>query len=130
MASSRKPNKGKKPKPRTHVKKQLRQHKNTASLEQTSPCRASSTATSSCLSSTSASPFTNPDDNSPPSPGGDGCRTPKARKFRIPEMLTCPPAPKKRRAVPNCSLRRRPIAFYAPPDIELFFVFACGEQVN
>ncbi|KAF7804090.1 Cyclin-dependent protein kinase inhibitor SMR13 [Senna tora] len=26
-----------------------------------------------------------------------GCSTPKAKRFRIPELLTCPPAPKKRR---------------------------------
>ncbi|CAJ1911183.1 unnamed protein product [Sphenostylis stenocarpa] len=26
-----------------------------------------------------------------------GCTTPKAKRFRIPEVLTCPPAPKKRR---------------------------------
>ncbi|KAE8656683.1 putative heteroproteinous nuclear ribonucleoprotein [Hibiscus syriacus] len=53
------------------------------------------------------------------------CSTPKAKRFRIPEIDTCPPAPKKRRPLPsNCSLRRTPIAFFAPPDIELFFVCA------
>ncbi|KAG4915942.1 hypothetical protein JHK87_053499 [Glycine soja] len=26
-----------------------------------------------------------------------GCATPKAKRFRIPEVQTCPPAPKKRR---------------------------------
>lgn len=51
-----------------------------------------------------------------------GCSTPKAKKFRIPKILTCPPAPKKRRpAASNCSLRRNPISFFAPPDLELFF---------
>ncbi|KAM7523414.1 hypothetical protein LguiA_013316 [Lonicera macranthoides] len=51
-----------------------------------------------------------------------GCSTPKAKKFRIPEILTCPPAPKKRRpSTSNCSLRRNPISFFAPPDLELFF---------
>uniref|UniRef100_A0A5B7C7L8 Cyclin-dependent protein kinase inhibitor SMR13 n=1 Tax=Davidia involucrata TaxID=16924 RepID=A0A5B7C7L8_DAVIN len=56
-----------------------------------------------------------------------GCSTPKAQRFRIPEILTCPPAPKKRRVVSNCSLQRAPIAFFAPPDIELFFFFALGD---
>lgn len=50
------------------------------------------------------------------------CATPKAEKFRIPEITTCPPAPKKRRVLKRCSsLRRNPIAFFAPPDLELFF---------
>ncbi|XAR68588.1 hypothetical protein NMG60_11003767 [Bertholletia excelsa] len=53
-----------------------------------------------------------------------GCSTPKGPRFRMPEILTCPPAPKKRRALSNCSLQRNPIAFFAPPDIELFFLFA------
>ncbi|AEE76437.1 hypothetical protein AT3G20898 [Arabidopsis thaliana] len=56
------------------------------------------------------------------SPGG--CCTPKAKKSRIPEMLTCPPAPKKQRVSKNCVLRRRQIVFFAPPEIELFFVNA------
>ncbi|KAJ9698006.1 hypothetical protein PVL29_007218 [Vitis rotundifolia] len=55
----------------------------------------------------------------------NGFSTPKAQRFRIPEILTCPPAPKKRR--PNYSLRRSPIAFFAPPDLELFFFFALGD---
>ncbi|KAI3706386.1 hypothetical protein L6452_24089 [Arctium lappa] len=50
-----------------------------------------------------------------------GCTTPKAQKYQIPEILTCPPAPKKRRIVSSCTLRRTPISFFDPPDIELFF---------
>lgn len=54
-----------------------------------------------------------------------GCSTPKAQRFRIPEIVTCPPAPKKQRVlVSDCSFQRSPIAFYAPPDLELFFYFA------
>ncbi|KAM0045143.1 putative cyclin-dependent protein kinase inhibitor SMR [Helianthus debilis subsp. tardiflorus] len=49
-----------------------------------------------------------------------GCTTPKAQKHQIPEILTCPPAPKKRKIVSSCTLRR-PISFFDPPDIELFF---------
>ncbi|XP_050221320.1 cyclin-dependent protein kinase inhibitor SMR13 [Mercurialis annua] len=52
------------------------------------------------------------------------CSTPKAKKFRIPEIETCPPAPKKQRVISNCSLKRRPIAFFASPDLELFFFCA------
>ncbi|KAI7990311.1 Cyclin-dependent protein kinase inhibitor SMR13 [Camellia lanceoleosa] len=53
---------------------------------------------------------------------GGGCCTPKAEKFRIPELLSCPPpAPKKLRLTPNCSLQTSPISFYASPDIDLFF---------
>lgn len=53
--------------------------------------------------------------------------TPKAERFRIPEIVTCPPAPKKQRLMTsstnpsNCSV---PIPFFAPPDLELFFLFA------
>ncbi|ESW34234.1 hypothetical protein PHAVU_001G135700 [Phaseolus vulgaris] len=55
-----------------------------------------------------------------------GCATPKAKRFRIPEVLTCPPAPKKRRtlAIPNCSSNRSAVALFASPDIELFFFSA------
>ncbi|KAK4441458.1 Cyclin-dependent protein kinase inhibitor SMR13 [Sesamum alatum] len=53
-----------------------------------------------------------------------GCSTPKAERFRIPEIKTCPPAPKKRRMVTSCFSRRTSISFFAPPDIELFFNYA------
>ncbi|KAD4384249.1 hypothetical protein E3N88_24417 [Mikania micrantha] len=49
----------------------------------------------------------------------NGCTTPKAQKYQIPEIGTCPPAPKKRRIVSCCMLRSRPISFFDPPDIEL-----------
>jgi hypothetical protein len=52
------------------------------------------------------------------------CSTPKAERFRIPEIQTCPPAPRKQRMISICSLQRRPIAFFAPPDLELFFFYA------
>ncbi|GMI92357.1 hypothetical protein HRI_002905000 [Hibiscus trionum] len=56
------------------------------------------------------------------------CSTPKAQRFRIPEMDACPPAPKKRRSLPSkYSLRTTPIAFFAPPDIELFFFCAFSD---
>lgn len=52
------------------------------------------------------------------------CSTPKAKRFKIPELLSCPPAPKKRRVASNYSSNRSPKAFFAPPDLELFFFFA------
>ncbi|XP_042499907.1 cyclin-dependent protein kinase inhibitor SMR9-like [Macadamia integrifolia] len=53
-----------------------------------------------------------------------GCSTPKGQRFRIPDILSCPPAPKKRRVAPNWSSPRSPISFFSPPDLELFFFFA------
>ncbi|WCJ36887.1 Cyclin-dependent protein kinase inhibitor SMR9 [Euphorbia peplus] len=58
------------------------------------------------------------------------CSTPKAQKFRIPKIETCPPAPMKQRVIPSCSLTRRSIAFFAPPDLELFFYFALGDHIS
>ncbi|ESW14464.1 hypothetical protein PHAVU_008G283300 [Phaseolus vulgaris] len=52
------------------------------------------------------------------------CSTPKGQKFRIPQISTCPPAPKKPRMLSNCSLRRSPLAFFAPPDLDIFFCVA------
>ncbi|OIV92330.1 hypothetical protein TanjilG_10540 [Lupinus angustifolius] len=52
-----------------------------------------------------------------------GCVTPKAKRFRIPEVLTCPPAPKKRRVISKYSAKRSR-KFFASPDIELFFFSA------
>lgn len=52
----------------------------------------------------------------------DGCTSPKAKRFRIQEVLTCPPAPKKkRRVMPSCSSNTSLLAFFASSDIELFF---------
>ncbi|KAL2332888.1 hypothetical protein Fmac_014101 [Flemingia macrophylla] len=52
------------------------------------------------------------------------CSTPKGQKFMIPEISTCPPAPKKPRVLSNCSLRRSPLSFFTPPDLEHFFLVA------
>ncbi|EXB53129.1 hypothetical protein L484_006949 [Morus notabilis] len=53
-----------------------------------------------------------------------GCSTPKAERYKIPELLSCPPPPKKRKVAPSFSSNRSPIAFFAPPDLGLFFFFA------
>ncbi|CAL0310062.1 unnamed protein product [Lupinus luteus] len=52
-----------------------------------------------------------------------GFATPKGKRFRIPEILTCPPAPKKRRVISKYSAKRSR-KFFASPDIELFFFSA------
>ncbi|KAL2320782.1 hypothetical protein Fmac_029751 [Flemingia macrophylla] len=64
------------------------------------------------------------EDNKDACSSSSGCATPKAKRHRIPKVLTCPQAPKKRRVMPNCSSNRSPIAFFASPDIELFFFSA------
>ncbi|CAN6811607.1 unnamed protein product, partial [Brassica oleracea] len=136
MASkkARKQNRAEKKIKRTHFKKQLPQHKNTdkttildhtSSSTAVSPCSSITTSFApqdSSYSAPSPSPavLTSPDEG-----GGDGCCTPKAQKSRIPEILTCPPAPKKQRVSKNCVLRRRQIVFFAPAEIELFFVKEC-----
>ncbi|KAK4767028.1 hypothetical protein SAY86_014779 [Trapa natans] len=53
-----------------------------------------------------------------------GCLTPRDHKFRIPELLVCPRAPMKRRGSPKCVPRTTPVKFFAPPDIDLFFLNA------
>ncbi|XP_062115179.1 cyclin-dependent protein kinase inhibitor SMR9-like [Humulus lupulus] len=55
-----------------------------------------------------------------------GCCTPKGKRHRIPELLSCPPPPKKRKvATSSCTFNKRsPIAFFSPPDLDLFFFFA------
>lgn len=63
-----------------------------------------------------------------------GCSTPTAKRYRIPEILSCPSAPKKRRvaaaAADDClSKRSTSIAFFAPPDIEVFF-FSAFQKIN
>ncbi|KAG2306414.1 hypothetical protein Bca52824_026162 [Brassica carinata] len=131
MASkkARKPNRAEKKLKRTHFKKQLPQHKNTDTLTILDHTSSSSVVSSSfspkdtsyCVHSPSPKMLT----SSPGKGGvGGGCCTPKSQKSRIPEMLTCPPAPKKQRVPQNCVLRRRQIVFFAPPEIELFFVKA------
>lgn len=47
--------------------------------------------------------------------------TPKARESRIPEILPCPPAPRKRRPNSTCHFNGV-IEFFNPPDLESVFV--------
>ncbi|WZZ64297.1 hypothetical protein YC2023_075667 [Brassica napus] len=85
-----------------------------------SPCSINSEVTSKSSSTSISSTAT--------STSPSGCCTPISKKSRIPEMLTCPPAPKKQRVAQNFASRRRQISFFAPPDVELFFVFALGHN--
>lgn len=98
-------------------------------VEDLLPSTSSTTTTTTTTTTKNLLLLDHDDDTSSSSSSGSGCSTPKAQRFRIPEIVTCPPAPKKQRVVSNCfSLQRnpssRPIAFFAPPDLELFFFFA------
>ncbi|KAF8009212.1 hypothetical protein BT93_J0258 [Corymbia citriodora subsp. variegata] len=60
------------------------------------------------------------------------CSTPKGKKFRIPKIRTCPPAPMKKRVRDSnrsSPLQRSPVSFFASPDIELFFFAHHGLSV-
>lgn len=88
------------------------------------PCSHSTTSTSSKESCT-----VNINDQEGDKDNIVGCSTPKAQRFKIPEILSCPPAPMKRRATTKCSSKKSPIVFFAPPDIELFFFFAFRDNI-
>ncbi|CAA7048485.1 unnamed protein product [Microthlaspi erraticum] len=112
--------KGKKPTRRTAKGRRTRSNFKNPSP----PCSINSDVTSTTASPTSPSSTATSTSSIPAS----GCCTPNSKKSRIPDMLTCPPAPKKQRVAQNFALRRRQIAFFAPPDVELFFVFALGHN--
>ncbi|KAK4741984.1 hypothetical protein SAY87_025572 [Trapa incisa] len=66
-----------------------------------------------------------------PTRGTGGFSTPKSLKYRIPEIGTCPPAPKRQRSADcsqndsrNRSLSRRRIVFSTRVDLEVFFLLA------
>ncbi|KAF8101032.1 hypothetical protein N665_0211s0021 [Sinapis alba] len=88
--------------------------------DSSSPCSINSdiTSTSSSTSVSSTATLVSP----------SGCCTPISKKSRIPEMLTCPSAPKKQRVARNFFSTRRKISFFASPDVELFFVIALGHN--
>ncbi|KAF9679664.1 hypothetical protein SADUNF_Sadunf06G0038100 [Salix dunnii] len=47
-----------------------------------------------------------------------GCSTPKAQRFKIPETLSCPPAPMKRRGQPAGKKRKEKLLFLVTLMIE------------
>ncbi|KAF8394761.1 hypothetical protein HHK36_020978 [Tetracentron sinense] len=56
------------------------------------------------------------------------CTTPTAKEFKIPEMLTCPPAPRKRRDS-SSSFSRLPSSvrvkeYFVPPNLEAVFALS------
>lgn len=62
-------------------------------------------------------------------PGNAVCSTPKGKKFKISETLICPPAPMKKRLMATCLLKRRHVNFFAPPELEVFFLRAFANNV-
>ncbi|MED6215951.1 hypothetical protein PIB30_003154 [Stylosanthes scabra] len=57
------------------------------------------------------------------------CLTPKGEKFRIPEISTCPPPPKKPRIITSNSSLRKSLSFFSPPDLDdLFFCLALSSS--
>ncbi|KAG9449408.1 hypothetical protein H6P81_009373 [Aristolochia fimbriata] len=74
-------------------------------------------------STTTCPPVEIEEDNGGDDFSASGCSTPRAERYRIPKLLSCPPAPKKRRIALRCS-PRKPISFFTPPELEVFFFFA------
>ncbi|GMI79652.1 hypothetical protein like AT3G20898 [Hibiscus trionum] len=53
---------------------------------------------------------------------GTCCSTPKGKRFKIPEILACPPAPMKPKVAPKLSSSTR--TFFSSQDVEIFFFLA------
>lgn len=102
---------------RTHFKKK-KQQSSTQDSVLPSSCLSKTSQESSKEEKTEISEVIDVSNNN----SNSACSTPKGQKFRIPEISTCPPAPKKQRVVSNCSLRRLPLSFFVPPDLEHFFL--------
>ena len=51
---------------------------------------------------------------------GSCATTPTAKAARIPEILPCPPAPRKRRTAPRCHFNDVRV-FFTPPDLDTVF---------
>uniref|UniRef100_A0A7N1A0B9 Uncharacterized protein n=1 Tax=Kalanchoe fedtschenkoi TaxID=63787 RepID=A0A7N1A0B9_KALFE len=64
--------------------------------------------------------------------GGDSrCSTPKGKRFRIPEISSCPPAPKKMRASSPCRAKSRsPVALFSPPELEFLLFLGVPSENN
>lgn len=103
---------------RTQYRRRLfHSNKTKEELPQDNPC--TDTASSSCTDA----PLDLQDDTNCTNAAAS-CSTPKAKRFRIPEPSSCPPAPKKRRVAPHCSPDKSSIPFFNPPDLEIFFFMA------
>ncbi|KAG2723394.1 hypothetical protein I3760_02G169100 [Carya illinoinensis] len=52
----------------------------------------------------------------------DECRTPTSKEYKVPEILVCPPAPRKPRSAPTCKRK---------PSVDLqFFEIVNREEVD
>lgn len=103
---------------RTQYRRRLFHSKKTKEeLPQDNPC--TDTASSPCTDA----PLDLQDDTNCTNAAAS-CSTPKAKRFRIPEPSSCPPAPKKRRVAPHYSPDKSSIPFFNPPDLEIFFFMA------
>ncbi|KAG2729706.1 hypothetical protein I3760_01G262100 [Carya illinoinensis] len=52
------------------------------------------------------------------------CRTPTSKEHRIPEILDCPPAPRKPRRVTSCKRKLSELKFFEivnPEEVDAFF---------
>lgn len=91
------------------------------------PTTPTDSPTNKCKAKSEESKNKDAKEDKPTSTNAMPCSTPKAKRYRIPEIETCPPAPmKSRRAVTGnsasaFSLRRTPVTFFTSPDIDLFF---------
>ncbi|KAL3511328.1 hypothetical protein ACH5RR_030729 [Cinchona calisaya] len=57
------------------------------------------------------------------------CTTPTSQESRIPARLTCPPAPKKRKASSrSCNFSGVKKEFFNPPDLETVFIIRRAEK--
>ncbi|WOK93058.1 hypothetical protein Cni_G01751 [Canna indica] len=57
-----------------------------------------------------------------------GYSTPKSKRSHIPELPSCPPAPKKRRLIALHRPENSPsVSFFTSPDLDLFFLCALHE---
>ncbi|KAL6011421.1 hypothetical protein ACLOJK_001869 [Asimina triloba] len=52
----------------------------------------------------------------------DACSTPTAKEARIPERLSCPPAPRKRKSPSGCNFSGVREFFCPPADLDSVFV--------
>eukprot|EP01018_Ginkgo_biloba_P001844 Gb_23788 [translate_table: standard] len=52
----------------------------------------------------------------------EGCETPKSEEHSIPEVLECPPAPKKPRPTSKRKSAPPPGGFYVPPGLDSIFL--------
>lgn len=115
---------GAKPKPKATIGKRKLENQKKRGKASSPPNSPSTLSSSPIKRLEDLNPEGDPANGTPTS----GFSTPKAPKYQIPKIKTCPPAPKRQRvdAHDDRSLTRRQITFFAPPELEVFFLFAHG----